>query len=524
MTTHRRMLWLTLLMSVSAPTLAQTVSTDRGRVAGVTEGSIEVFRGIPFAAPPTGPNRWRAPQPIAPWTETRKATTFGFSCPQPQYPGGGGPYTPEFTKTPSNSEDCLFLNVWKPKTTAKKLPVFVWIHGGGFGGGAGGVPIYDGAKLASRDMVVVTINYRLGPLGFLAHPALSAEDPDHSSGNYGLLDQVAALDWVERNISNFGGDPANVTIAGQSAGAASVHYLLASPLSRGKFRQAIAESGSGLGLDGMKLADAEANGVAFAAYLGAKTPAEMRALSAEKILDGVFLPFGPPPPAGKPKIRFGPVIDNHMVVTDPGAHPEKSQVTAPLLTGFNTEEAGLPQPTSVSQFEAMVRKRFGAQAERVLGLYAHKTDAEATESSGILARDRYMASLILWTEQRTATAGEPIYRYLFTQHIPVARGPDFGAFHTAEVPYVFGNTDTKLRPYSAIDNKISRQMQNYWLNFARTGNPNGPGLPNWRRAEVGTPTVLKLTAPAEVAPAVSTPERLAVLRDYVAGGGALSLF
>jgi para-nitrobenzyl esterase len=503
----------------------QLVTVEQGRLAGTREGQVSAFLGIPYAAPPVGPNRWRAPQPPGAWKGIRQAQAFGASCFQPYPAPEFGPYTKEFVDTPPPSEDCLFLNLWTPTTSPRNLPVLVWIHGGGFIGGSGAVPIYDGANLAAKGAVVVTINYRVGPLGFLSHPALSAEDPHHSSGEYGLLDQIAALKWVERNIRRFGGDPANVTIAGQSAGAASVNDLIVSPLAKGLFRRAVAESGSGMGVESQTLSAAEREGVQFANYLGARSAADLRALPAEKIQSALYLPIGPTPPQPDlPKIRFRPPVDGYVLPQDGANGNSRPASAVPLITGFTRDENFAIDVKSPADLETEVRGRFGKHADRILALYPHANAEEAIASARLLARDRYMASLVLWTNRRATSSHQTIYRYRFDQPVPVASGPSFGAFHTAEVPYLFGVLDTRLRPYTAADRKVSAQVQGYWLHFMRSGDPNGAGLATWPNVTAGSRSVLAIQVRSNVEPAVSTEARFEALRAFVADGGSLSLF
>jgi para-nitrobenzyl esterase len=512
-----------LAATAAAARGATTVAVEQGTLQGTSRQSVVAFLGVPFAAPPLGDLRWRPPAKPVAWTGVRKADHFGASCYQPFPAPSFGPYTKEFTDTPAPSEDCLFLNVWAPPKKGT-YPVLVWIHGGGFGGGSGAVPIYDGANLAAKGAVVVTINYRVGPFGFLAHPALSAEDPHHASGNYGLLDQIAALKWVRKNIARFGGDPAKVTIAGQSAGAASVNDLLVSPLAAGLFSRAISESGSGMGVDAPPLAAAEQEGIKFAAYVGASSAGGLRALPAEKIQSAVYLPIAGPVPDTMPRIRFRPVLDGYVMTRDATDPAAPSTSKAPLLTGFTADEASDQAPKTRDALINDVRARFGTHADSILALYPHASEAEAAASAKLLARDRYLASLVLWTNSRRATSGDPVYRYEFTQPVPVTQGPSFGAFHTAEVPYLFGNLDTSWRPYDATDRRVAGLVQSYWLNFARTGNPNGNGLPQWPAVNGKSDEVFKLGPDPVSGPAVSTPERLAALRGFVADGGSLSLF
>jgi para-nitrobenzyl esterase len=435
-----------------------------------------------------------------------------------------GPYTREFVETPPASEDCLFLNVWSPARGSKRLPVLVWIHGGGFLGGSGAVPIYDGARLAARGAVVVTINYRVGPFGFLAHPALSAEDPRHVSGNYGLLDQLAALVWVHRNIARFGGDPSNVTIAGQSAGAASVNALLAMPGAAGLFQRAISESGAGMGISAPSLAQAESEGMAFADYLGAKDVAALRTLAAERIRAAVWLPIGPSIQGGLPRLRFGPVLDSATLPVDPQEGKALASLSVPVLSGYTADEV---QDTGVKDavgFEKFVNTRYGNFASKLLSLYPHGDEAEASSSARLLARDRYMASLLVWAHARVHAAAGAVFLYRFDHAVPVKELPSFGAFHTAEVPYVFGTLDEKSRPWDAVDRRISGDMQLRWLTFMRHGDPNGRDQPQWPRVSEASDDVMAFSTEAGMRPAVSSAARSEALQSYAHGGGKLSLF
>ena len=338
------------------------------------------------------------------------------------------------------------------------------------------------------------------------------------------MDQLSALRWVQENISLFGGDPANVTIAGQSAGAASVNDLVVSPLSEGLFQRAIAQSGSGLGIDGPSLESAERDGVAFANFLEAHTADELRALTAEQVVGGLALPWLPSP-SNKPRIMFRPIVDGYVLHQDPANPTVRPTAMVPLMTGYNSDEAPAGADTKTpAGFEQSVRARFADHADAILALYPHATDAEASESATLLARDRYLASLLLWTDQRTQSSGQPIYRYLFTQPLPVASGPSFGSFHTAEVPYLFGNLDTALRPYTETDQAVSKSVQNYWINFARTGDPNGEGLPTWDRVTGSDSEVLVLDMSPEMGMAVSSNERFEAIKQFVEDGGRLSLF
>jgi para-nitrobenzyl esterase len=435
-----------------------------------------------------------------------------------------GPYTAEFVDTPAVSEDCLFLNIWRPSQGARNLPVFVWVHGGAFLGGSGAVPIYDGKGLAARGAVVVTINYRVGVFGFLAHPGLTAENPQKTSGNYGLLDQVAALKWVRDNIAAFGGDPRRVTVSGQSAGAASIESLLVMPAARGLFQRAIVQSGPGIGIGSPPLATAEQDGLAFAKRLGDLDIAALRALSASRVqAEMEKLLATPGTDGGRPNVPFLPVIDAKVLPANPDDPRAVMASQVPLLIGYNSDEALAPPPASIAEFERHMRSRFGTSATRLLALYPHATDAEAMASARVLARDTYMGALVLWLEGRAGAGKPPVFAYRFDQAVPVAKPPSFGAFHTAEVPYLFGAMDTRLRPYGDVDRRVSTLVQDYWLGFMRAGDPNSARLPRWSRTPSGGVGVMLLGSNPVYTTAVSTPQRLDVLRDYVASGGKLGM-
>lgn len=510
-----------MLPAVSTAAPAPIVSVAQGQLSGKSQGSVTAYLGVPYAAAPIGANRWRPPQPARPWGGVRTGDTLGASCMQDRWPPFG-PYTRAFVDVGPVSEDCLFLNVWSPVQKAGPLPVLVWIHGGGFVGGAGATPINDGARLAAKGAVVVTINYRLGVFGYLAHPGLTAEDPRHTSGNYGLEDQVAALKWVRDNIARFGGDPKNVTVAGESGGAVSVSSLLISPEAAGLFQRAVAVSGTAMGFAAPTLSQAEQYGVKLAQGLGADNVAALRAVPAEKILAGVIEP--PPGPGGAPGFAFWPVADGSILPTDPNNAAAPLTTSATLLTGYNTDENSLVVATSQADFEKYARAWFGAQAPAIMALYPHGTDAEAIASIHLLARDRYMTALRLWTDARLSRGGPSLYRYLYDHPSPVADGPGFGAFHTAGVPYIFGTLDTADRPYGPVDRAISEQLQGYLINFLRRGDPNGPGLPVWSKADVTGGTVMEIGDHPGARAAVSSPARFEALKAFVANGGALRLF
>jgi para-nitrobenzyl esterase len=507
-------------MSAGAPAAERSpvVMTEQGPVRGSAANGVASYLGIPYAQAPVGALRWRAPRRPRPWRRVRAAVRFGPSCYQgPPVPAA--PYGPEFLIRLPMSEDCLYLNVWTPLRRAGKLPVYVFIPGGAFLSGSGSVPVYDGTGLAARGVVVVTMNYRLGVFGFLALPALTAESSVGSSGNYGLEDVIAALRWVHANIARFGGNPSLVTVAGQSAGAMMVNDLLVSRPAEGLFARAIAESGSGMGLPLMTLGQAEHWGAGFQSAAGARNVSQLRALSAATLYRAatsyqlsLVERSQPGSPPAAPVLLFAPNIDRRFVNVDPeGEARPRSNV--PLLTGFNWNEGTAVRMTP-AQFAAMVRERYGAFADRFLALYPHATERQASASAAVLTRDRYMASLLFFSQARAQAWGERVYDYLFDHAYP---GPDprkFGSFHTAEVPYVFGALRQKGRVFTAADNEVSLQLQTYWISFMKTGDPNADDLPRWPAAGNPEGRVMGLGDRPGARPAVSSPARLALFRAY----------
>ncbi len=475
-----------LLVAASAAALAGPVRTRQGLVDGFAsaDGSVRTFRGIPYAAPPVDGLRWKEPQPAAPWDGVRKATEFGPRCMQ-------GRIFDDMVFRDTMSEDCLTLNVWTPaKAATEKLPVMVWIYGGGFQAGSASEPRQDGERLARRGVVVVGVNYRLGVFGFLAHPALTAESGRGASGNYGLMDQVAALGWVRDNVAAFGGDSGNVTIFGESAGSFAVSGLLASPLARGLVARAIGESGAFLGyhvLPTASLAASEERGTAFATALGAASLSEMRARTGDEILRAAL----------EVRPEFRPTIDGYVLPRSVDAlYAAGEQARVPLLAGWNADEVRgdvvlAKEPPSAKGFAEQVRARFGPAADALLAVYPAATDAEAVESAAALAGDLFLVQATWkWIEVHRRTSGAPVYRYRFDRKIPVAPGTkvdgkpataeDIGARHAGEIEYVFGALDSVPDvAWPAADRDLSELMMSYWTRFARSGDPNGPGLPPW---------------------------------------------
>lgn len=476
------------------------ITIDSGQLSGRTEAGVSAYLGIPYAAPPVGRARWQAPGALAPWKGVRAANAYGASCPQARNDGNRlGPWTSEYLISGPTAEDCLFLNVWAPEQGAPHA-VLVWVHGGAFTSGSGSVAVYDGRYLARQGIVVVTINYRLGALGFLSEAALGER-----SGNYGLLDMIAALQWVKRNIHAFGGDPSRVTIAGQSAGAAAVLALMASPAAKGLFVRAIAESGAGVFTLGQSLGEAQREGAAFAQAQGATTAAQLRALSPDTLVAPVTAP--PPSQTGAPpRITFGPVIDGTVLVPEPRAGSD-----VPLLTGLVADEAsalnpryGHETPASLKEYAQRV---FGADTPQLLALYPAADDAAAGAASKRIRRDFDQASAWLWAGQHLQVKHAPIYMYMYRHVEP---GPDaarYGAFHSCEIPYVFGTLDRGGRPFVAADHELSRAVMRYWVNFVSTGDPNGAGLPAWPAMNPDAPRVLDIDTRIQAEPLLDARKR-----------------
>ena len=458
--------------------VAPVIVTATGPVQGVREGTVRVFKGIPYAGPPIGEARWQPPRPARDWSDVRKTTEFGPACVAP---------TRRFTTIYTTdiapfSEDCLTLNVWSP-ADAKNAPVFFWIHGGALTNGSSKEAMYDGTRLAQTGMVVVTINYRLGVFGFLAHPELSAESPLGISGNYGLLDQIAALRWVQANIEAFGGNPSNVTIAGESAGGLSVMFLLASPEARGTFSKAIAESAYMVSMQELKeehhgTPSAETAGERLAAALNMPDIAAMRSMDAQALADGAaaarFLPMG---------TVDGKILPRQLVdVFDRG-----EQAPVPILTGFNSGEIrsltvlAPPPPASAEEYESTIRDRYLDLADEFLRLYP---STNMQESIYATTRD----ALYGWTSERLVRKqtelGVPSFLYLFDHGYPAADEAGLHAHHASELPYVFGNLDRtppkwpKI-PDTAEEKRFSAAMVGYWSSFARDGHPTAEGEPDW---------------------------------------------
>jgi para-nitrobenzyl esterase len=463
------------------------VKTEGGLVSGTLVDSVHIFKGIPFAAPPVDELRWREPQPVKPWADTLACVAFGAS-PIQNDPKPFMMWTQEFI-TPAKplSEDCLFLNVWTAaKSPEEKRPVLVWIHGGAFLSGSGACPVYDGEALAKAGIVYVSINYRLGVFGFMAHPELTAESEHESSGNYGLMDQVAALQWIKNNIAAFGGDPSKVTIAGQSAGSMAVQALVASPLAKGLFRGAIAESGAMTGRPSTPLSEAEKTGTALSKKINSESIEALRQLPADSLLSlANTLPFG----------SFFPVVDGYVLTGDVrSTFQNKQHNDVAVVAGWVSGDAELVLGNiqSPAQFKASAQTRYGDRAGEFLKLFP------ADDDTGSKAAQRKLALLqfagypdrewALYKQHNT-------YLYEFT-YVPTDKPgfPNYGAFHTSEVPFALHTLKHWDRPWVEADRQVEAYMSSYWINFVKTGDPNGKGLPEWKKYEAAGGNIQELGA------------------------------
>lgn len=467
------------------------VGVESGLIAGKTnpEGNVSIFLGIPYAAPPVGELRWKSPQPPVNWEGVRECITPPPSAMQSK-PAPFMMWSKEFMAPEEPlSEDCLFLNIWTPaKNTAEKLPVMVWIHGGAFTGGSGTVPLYDGEEMAKKGVVFITINYRLGVFGFLAHPELTAESPLKTSGNYGILDQIEALKWISRNISAFGGDPGNVTIAGQSAGSFSVNALMISPLARGLFHRAIGQSGGmfsggpGLVYD---LKSAESAGVSFAGQFSDSSIAGLRTVSAEDLM----------------KVRGRSGVTTDYIVVPPATETfrEGRQNDVPLLTGWNADDGvSMGSKPDIKAFIANAESRYGELAPEYLELFPANNEAEVQNSMKLSSVLSFGWQNYTWVKMQTETGKNKAYLYYFT-HVPPGE-PNYGAFHSAEFGYALNTLKLWDRPFTETDWKLADLMSSYWVNFARTGNPNGEGIPNWPAFDPSSPQIIEFSDEVKSAP------------------------
>lgn len=482
----------TLFLHAQSP----VVKTANGKVEGAdnTDKTVCIFKGIPFAVPPVGNLRWKAPQPARKWKGVRKCTSFSAS-PIQNTPAPFYCWSEEFIAQPEPlSEDCLYLNVWtSAKSKKEKQPVLVWIYGGGLSSGSANCAVYDGEEMAKKGVVFVSINYRVGVLGFMAHPELSKESGHQASGNYGFLDQIAALKWVKKNIAAFGGDPNNVTIAGQSAGSFSVNTLIASPLAKGLFHRAIAQSGGLLSSRFVqKLPDAEQQGVKFMQKANVKSIAELRNLSAEALqtlsnssVDG----------------RFGTTFDGYVLPTDFLAHFKKGlQNQIPIMTGWVSGDGDFLVNTDVTvdSYKKEVAAQYGDKSEAFLAIFPATTDAEAQLMKKKLTLLGF-AGLPAHLLARYNTQKSYLYQF---SHVPTDKPgfPNYGAFHTSEVPFALHTLHQWQRPWQQVDRDVENTVSSYWVNFVKTGDPNGLNLPEWKNYDRQTGNIMILEGKSVLKP------------------------
>lgn len=461
-------------------------STQQGKVSGVLNAAKKVtsFKGIPFAAPPLGELRWKEPQPAKSWSGVRVCDKFSAS-PMQNNPVPFMMWTEEFIAPPEPvGEDCLYLNVWtSAKSTKEKLPVFVWIYGGGFVSGSSACDIYDGEAMAGNGVVFVSINYRVGIFGFMAHPDLTKESPHSASGNYALMDQIAALKWVKSNITAFGGDPDKVTIGGQSAGSFSVQCLVASPLAKGLFRGAIAQSGASFSRLSAKLADAEKTGSEVSQKMNKAGIEALRELSADSLLQVAnTFPFG----------SFGPIADGYVLPESIRAIFEKKKHNdVALMAGWVTGDAALTgQPKSAADFRTWAATTYGERKDNFLKIFPASSDDEAKQSQSKLGILNFAAFPDhVWALSNTSNSY--IYEY---SYVPTDKPgfPNYGAFHTSEVPFALHTLALWNRPWVNADFAVEKYMSAYWTNFIKTGNPNGNGLAEWRRYDASEQAIMEL--------------------------------
>jgi para-nitrobenzyl esterase len=491
-----------LIMNACTTLPPEQVKVEQGIVQGTIDDGLRIFKGIPFAAPPVGDLRWKAPQPAEKWDGIKQTTEF---APAPMQ--GGNPPS-------GKSEDCLYLNIWTPTMSAKeKMPVLVWIYGGGFSFGSTSEPVSDGAELAKEGVILVSIAYRVGQLGFLAHPELSAENSNNVSGNYGILDQIAGLEWIQKNIAAFGGDPEKVTIFGESAGGISVSMLCASPLAKGLFHGAISQSGGSFGPtrpttypgENMKtLKQAELDGEAYTKERNALSIAELRELDAEKLI-----------PAGWTMPGAWPIVDGYVIPDDQHKMYEAGNYNdVPVLIGYNSDEgASFSREKTPEEYYAGVKARYGKFADDLIKAYP-AGETTVLKTARDLARDAAFGwQTWSWAKLQSKTGKSEVYYYYFDQH------PDFpedsprygyGSPHGQDVAYVFMH----VNPDNDSDVALSEAIGTYWTNFAKYGNPNGEGVPVWPTFSDENPEVMYLTGPTPFLGSVPSAESLEVLDDY----------
>ena len=446
------------------------VRVEGGFISGTTHDGVRAYKGIPYAAPPVGDLRWKPPQRVVSWNGVRDGSTVGAACPHLARAAGG--FLPEVTEP--KSEDCLFLNVWTAAKPGDKRPVMVWYHGGSWARGSGTVFTANGAPLVKKGVVLVTVNYRLGPLGFLAHPELTAESSHRSSGNYGFLDQIASLQWVQKNIAAFGGDPDRVTIFGESAGSWTVSVLMASPLAKGLFQRGIGQSGGRFApqphltedRDGVQ--SAEKNGIAFARAAGARSIKELRAIPADTLLK-------------IPGYRTEETIDGWVLPREVRAiFADRQHNAVPLILGSNADESvGGARPVTVAEYRKRMEAEYGARVKDYYAAYPVDRESDLRNAQRVGGHRTFNLPMRVWARLATAAGRSKTYTYFFSHVPPHPAREQLGAYHTGEIPYVFNDLGQHTWAFQPHDHRLADLMSSYWVQFAATGDPNGGGRPQW---------------------------------------------
>jgi para-nitrobenzyl esterase len=500
----------------------EPVKVEGGLVQGVAEDGLTVYKGIPFAAPPVGDLRWRAPQTLVKWDGVKETVKFAPACIQGIMMGPGG-------SSPAPSEDCLYLNIWSPaKSPRDRVPVFVWIYGGGFAGGATSIPTFSGEKLAKKGVMLVSIAYRVGQMGFFVHPELSTENKNHVSGNYGLLDMIAALQWIQKNIAAFGGDPHRVTIFGESAGGIAVSMLCASPLAKGLFHGAISQSGGSFGpprpdtLPGenmKRLADAERSGEARLKAAGVASISEARKLSPDKLSGGGGRGQAARVGGGPPGLSDWPIVDGWVIPDDQyKLYDAKRYNDIPVLIGYNSDEGLSFSPArTTEEYIASVKSRFGPFADKLIAAYPPGTGTVDKTARDLMRDAAFGWQTWIWARLQSKTGKSKVFYYYFDQH------PDYpadspkagqGSPHGQDVSYVFQHLDPNQQPAKS-DEAISEAMGAYWTNFAKFGDPNGAGLPKWPAFSDANPVLMYFAQTPHTGP-VPSADALKVMDQYFA--------
>jgi para-nitrobenzyl esterase len=507
------------LAAGSAFAASSTVKIDTGRLKGTVAGSVVSFKGIPYAAPPVGDLRWRAPQPVKTWSGVRAAAGFGADCMQLPFPGDAAP----LGVTPA--EDCLYANVWAPaQASAKKLPVMIWIYGGGFVNGGSSPAVYDGSQFAKLGVVFVSFNYRVGRFGFFAHPALTKENPSEPHGNYAYMDQIALLKWVQRNVAAFGGDPANVTLFGESAGGMSVQSMMTSPMAQGLFQKAIIESGGGRSGGIMPpryldrrgpsgAAPAEAAGIAFAKSVkvtgedDAAALAALRSLPADAVVAGLNMSTMMAP------TYSGPMIDGKVIVEpSDAAFVAGRAAKIPVIVGANSADIGFTMARNMDE----VFKPFGAASEAAKSAWDPDKTGDFRAVGTALAADQFMVEPARFLARAVTAAGKPAYEYRFSYVAESMRKQWKGAPHATEIPFVLDTVEARYeKALTPADKAIAKAANAYWVNFAKTGNPNGAGLPDWPVYSPATDILMDFRAPAPLAYADPWKVRLDLVESLI---------